>query len=131
MDSKNILVYIDYIILFSKSKEDHIRLIKKTFEAFKNAGLKINPKNCSFFRSEITFLGFVISPNGIATVPNKIETVKSWKCPMNQKELQRFIGFCGHYRQYVKNFAKNGKHTTGVVKGGCGSEMVYPTSASL
>ena len=72
----------------------------------RKAGLKLNPKKCSFAQNECVFLGHKISQRGIEPPPDKLEAVKSYPQPKNQKELKRFLSFMGWFRKFIENFSK-------------------------
>ena len=103
---KDMYVYIDDIIIFSSSVEEHIEKLQRVFERLRQCGLKLAPQKCDFLQSEISFLGFHISADGIHTDPEKISKVKEWKTPSNAKELSSFLGFAGYYRRFVKGFSR-------------------------
>ncbi|GBM28862.1 Retrovirus-related Pol polyprotein from transposon opus, partial [Araneus ventricosus] len=85
------LVYLDDIIIVGQ------RLQK--------ANLKLNPKKCRFFQKEVTYLGHVISAEGVKTDPGKIKAVVDWPRPDKIHDLRSFLGLCTYYRRFVKNFS--------------------------
>ena len=99
------LVYLDDIIVYSKSSSEHIDNLSQVFDCRRNAGLKINPQKCSLFKDQSIFLGHVVSARGIATDPSKLESVTNWPTPKNVKQVRGFIGLCSYYRKYIKSFA--------------------------
>jgi hypothetical protein len=99
------LVYLDDVIVVGKSFEEMVTNLRQVFDRLKAAGLKLKSKKCSLFAKQVTFLGHVISSNGVATDPSKIQNVKDWPVPTNVSELCSFLGLCGYYRRYIKNFS--------------------------
>ena len=100
------LLYLDDIIVFSKSFESHLQRLEHVFQRLKDHGLKLKPSKCTFFQSKVKYLGHVVSKEGIHTDPDKIETVQNWPIPVNVKSLRRFLGFTGFYRRFIKGYAK-------------------------
>ena len=99
------LVYLDDIIIFSKSFSDHITQLETVLSALQTAGLKVKPSKCQFLKQEVAFLGFVVSKSGLHADPRKIEAVMNWKTPTTLTALQTFLGFAGYYRRFVPNFS--------------------------
>ena len=100
------LIYLDDIIVYSSNVQEHISRLEAVFKRLADAGLKLKPSKCEFFKSEVKYLGHVVSADGIKTDPEKIEVVKNWPVPSNLHELQQYLGFVGFYRKFVKNFSK-------------------------
>ena len=69
-------------------------------------GLKLKPLKCELFKTSVTYLGHVVSEEGISVDPEKTSAVKNWKVPENVQELRQFLGFAGYYRQFIKDYAK-------------------------
>jgi len=99
------LVYLDDILIFSKDFDEHIERIKIIFEKIKQSGLKLAPSKCNFFLPEVSFLGHIVSKNGLHTDPSKISALKDWPFPSTVAEMRQFLGFVNYYRKFVKSFA--------------------------
>ena len=76
--------------------------MKAFFEKLKQAGLKLKPSKCEFFRQELTYLGHVVSKDGIQTNPKKVEATHKWLTPTNMTEVRSFLGFTNYYQQFIK-----------------------------
>ena len=70
------------------------------------AGLKLKPSKCEFFRDQLQYLGHIVSDKGIATDPKKIETILNWPRPKTVTDVRSFTGFTNYYRKYIKDYAK-------------------------
>ena len=77
------IIYLDDIIIFSRTPDDHITRLEGVFEKLAEAGLKLKPSKCEFFRSSLKYLGYIVSKEGIATDPRKIEAIHNWPHPKN------------------------------------------------
>ena len=111
------IVYLDDIIVFSDTKEEHLKRLEAVFQKLMAAGLKLKPTKCFFFRDEIEYLGHVVSGKGISTNPKKIEAVAKWPTPKTVYDVRSFLGFVGYYRRFIKNFSKITKPIREVITG--------------
>ena len=99
------LVYLDTIIIWASTFENHIHRLRLVFDHMRTAGLKLKPTKCHFLQKEVTFLGHVVSAEGTKTDPEKVKAVKKWPVPVNVKELQSFLGLAGYYRKFILGFS--------------------------
>ncbi|GFW35995.1 hypothetical protein TNCV_4928591 [Trichonephila clavipes] len=99
------LVYLDDIIIVGRSFEEHLKNIRRVLQKLKEANLKLSPSKCHLFLREVTYLGHIISEEGVRTDPDKISAVKDWNCPTDVHQLRSFLGLCTYYRKFVKNFS--------------------------
>ncbi|PIK62804.1 hypothetical protein BSL78_00255 [Apostichopus japonicus] len=106
---QSVLCYLDDILVYSKTFEDHLTNLQRVFDRLKQQGLKIKPSKCTFFQSEVTYLGHKVTRAGVMPSPDKIQAVKDWPAPRNVKELRSFLGFCSFYRRFVYNFSQTAK----------------------
>ena len=100
------LLYLDDIVVFSKSFEEHLTRLEAVFQRLHQAGLKLKTSKCHFFKQSIKYLGHIISAKGVHTDPDKISTVRDWPVPISAKELLSFLGFVGYYRRFIRNFSQ-------------------------
>lgn len=101
---KTLLIYIDDIILYSSSLNDHFEKLNEVLSRLKNTGLKLKSSKCEFIKDEVVYLGHVVCKDGIKPNPKVIESIKNWKVTESVKEVQRFLGLCNYYRQFVPKF---------------------------
>ena len=111
------IVYLDDIIIFSNTKEEHLNRLEAVFQKLCAAGLKLKPSKCFFFREDIEYLGHVVSGKGISTNPKKIEAVSKWPTPKTVYDVRSFLGFVGYYRRFIKNFSRITKPIREVITG--------------
>ena len=103
------LVYLDDIVVLGRSFEEHIQNLGQVFQRLRESGLRLKPSKCSFFKSEVQYLGHIISCDGVATDPEKTAKVAMWPVPASKKEVQQFIGFANYYRRFIKDFAQHAR----------------------
>lgn len=101
-----VLVFLDDIIVFSETLEDHEARLMKVLHRLKDYGLKLSPEKCRFFMSSVKYLGHVVDAHGVHTDPQKVSALKDWPRPVNREELKRFLGFAGYYRRFVEGYSK-------------------------
>lgn len=100
------LVYLDDVIVFGQTFQEEVQRLKKVFTRLREVKLLMNPKKCSFFCKEVTYLGHVVSSQGVDTDPKKISAVRDWPMPKNKTELRSFLGLCTYYRKFVQGFSR-------------------------
>ena len=100
------IIYLDDVIVFSKTPKEHIYRLRGVFHKLSLAGLKLKPKKCEFFKSKIAYLAHIVSAKGIETDPKKVEAVKNWTVPKTVTDVRSFLGFTNYYRQFIKDYAK-------------------------
>jgi len=105
LNLRDCLIYLDDIIIFSKDVNTMIARLDQVFCRLAEYNLKIKPSKCEFFKTRTTYLGHVVSADGIEADPVKIEAVKYWPTPKSVKQVRQFLGFVGYYRRFIKGFA--------------------------
>lgn len=98
--------YLDDILIYSDSLEEHQVHVEKVLEALKANGILLKPEKCEFHTQSTTYLGLIIEPNGIRMDPKKVETVQNWTTPKTVKDVQAFLGFANFYRRFIYGFSK-------------------------
>ena len=106
------MAYLDDIIIYSSTPEEHLQHIKTVFEKLRHAKLSMKRSKCHFFTKEIQYLEHILGMEGIRPVPAKTEAIKAMHSPVNPKQVRAFLGLVGYYRKFIKNFAKIAKPLT-------------------
>ncbi|GBN99165.1 Retrovirus-related Pol polyprotein from transposon 297, partial [Araneus ventricosus] len=99
--SEACLVYLDDIIIAGRTFEEHLHNIRKVFQSLQKANLKLSPKKCRFFRKEVSYLGYIISADGVKIDPEKTKAVVDWPRPETVHDLRSFLGLCTYYRRFA------------------------------
>lgn len=100
------MVYLDDILIYSRSFEDHLSALGEDFTRIGTAGLRLNARKCHLAQDHVVFLGHVISAEGLRLDPKNTEKVKSWPVPRSATEVCAFLGLCSYYRRFVRSFAQ-------------------------
>lgn len=110
------MVYIDDIIIYSKSFEEHLQHIQQVFERLQAAGYKLKADKCRFCMKELPFLGHIVGVHGVKVDPKKVETVKQFPIPEDLKGVRSFLGMTSYYRRFIKGFAQRAVPLTQLLK---------------
>lgn len=103
---ETVLLYLDDVIIYSKSYEDHLKHLAEVFQVLIKHGLKIKPSKCYLLKPEVKYLGHVVSSEGVKPDPEKIAAVRNWPTPTTLKEVRSFLSFAGYYRRFIPHFAQ-------------------------
>ncbi|GKE40595.1 putative reverse transcriptase domain-containing protein, partial [Tanacetum coccineum] len=109
---KFMIVFIDDILIYSKTQEEHVKHLRLVLELLKKEKLYAKFSKCEFWLREVQFLGHVIHGNEIHVDRSKIKAVKNWKAPRTPSEVCSFLGLVGYYRRFIENFSKIAKSLT-------------------
>ena len=104
--------YLDDIIIFSKTEEEHLQHLEEIFIRLRKFGLKMKREKCSFFKKHIQYLGHLVSENGFEPLPEKLESIRKMPAPRTAKEVKQFLGLIGYYRKFVPRFADISRPST-------------------
>ncbi len=106
---KSCLLYLDDIISHATTFDGAINRLEEVFQRLKDANLKVGPDKCHLFQKKVTYLGHVVSEDGIATDESKISAVVTWPTPENLTETRSWLGFTSYYRRFIKGYAEIAK----------------------
>lgn len=112
LNMKICVIYLDDLIIFSDSFEQHLERLDTVLTRLRQCNLKLSAEKCYFLQERVKFLGHTVSSQGIETDPDKIEKIKNWPRPTNADELRSYVAFTGYYRRFVKDFSKITKPLT-------------------
>ena len=106
MSLKWCIIYLDDIIVFSKTPEEHIERLRGVFKKLSVMGLRLKLNKCEFFKSKITYLGHIVSNDGIETEKKKVTTIQEWPIPKTVTEVRNFLGFTNYYHKSIPKYAQ-------------------------
>ncbi|WVZ89939.1 hypothetical protein U9M48_036284 [Paspalum notatum var. saurae] len=109
---KFVVVFIDDILIYSKSEEEHKEHLRIVLTRLREHKLYAKFSKCAFWLKEVSFLGHILSEKGVAVDPSKVEDVLNWKQPETVIEIRSFLGLAGYYRRFIKDFSKTPKLMT-------------------
>lgn len=115
---KHVLVFMDDVLIYSKSLEEHVLHLTQVFQILDNHHFLVKLSKCEFAKQELDYLGHTISIQGVATEPTKIQAIAKWPVPSTVKELRGFLGLTGYYRRFIKHYGILSKPLTALLKKG-------------
>jgi hypothetical protein len=115
---KFFMVFIDDILVYSKSTEDHEEHLRVVLQRLRGHQLYAKFSKCEFWINEVPFMGHVISSEGITVDPSKVRDILDWELPKSVHQVQSFLGLAGYYRRFILNFSKISKPITELLKKG-------------
>ena len=115
---KNVLIYLDDILIFGKDFEEHYNNLREVLDRLRKAKLKLSPKKCHLLKSTVTYLGHVINNGEIRPDPEKTKLIDTYPVPKNIKEVRSFVSLASYYRKFVRNFAQIAKPLTCLLEKG-------------
>jgi len=102
---ENVIIYIDDLLIFGKTKEEHDNTLTEVLKRIEGANLSLNKNKCQFTQQKISFLGYLIESGTVRPDPSRIGPILDFPSPKNAKALQRFIGIAVYYSKYIKDFS--------------------------
>ena len=99
------LAYLDDVIIFSETAEQHLKHIQIVLTRLKQANLKLKKSKCTFFKKELHYLGHLLTTDGIKFQTEKMKAISEMKPPTNEKGVREFLGMVGYYRKFISRFA--------------------------
>jgi hypothetical protein len=100
-----LLIYIDDVLVYSRSFEEHLEHLRIVFDRLRTTGLKLNVDKCVFSRKQVKYLGYLVSEKGVHPDKDKVVSITNFPCPQSVSELRRFIGMASYYRRFINRFA--------------------------
>lgn len=116
LQGERCFVYLDDIVVFASSLQEHEQKLSEVFERLQAHGLKVQPDKCEFLRKEVAYLGHIISNEGVKPNPEKVNSVRNFPTPKSCKDIKSFLGLAGYYRRFIPNFSKLTKPLTSLLK---------------
>lgn len=116
LQGNELFVYMDDIVIYAHSLQEHEIKFKRLMKRLEAANLKLQPDKCEFLHHEVGYLGHIISSNGVRPDPNKIRAIQNFPSPRTQKNIKQFLGLAGYYRRFIPNFSKTAKPLTDLLK---------------
>lgn len=113
---QGVVVYIDDILIYSKTMEEHQRLVTEVLRRLATHNLAAAADKCVFHVHEVEFLGYIIGQDGIAMSKDKVEAIRNWEPPRSVKDVQAFLGFANFYRRFIEGFSRVAKPLTDLTK---------------
>ena len=111
------IIYLDDVVVYAPTVKEHLKRLGAVFQKLKEAGLKLKPSKCQLFKKSISYLGHVVSEEGVRTDPKKIEAVQKWARPHNVHTVRRFLEFVNYYRKFIKDYSKIARPLYNLISG--------------
>ena len=124
------VAYLDDILVFTKTRDSHTKALRNIFERLRRSELYVKPSKCQFYRREVEFLGFILTPDGVKMDNTRVEAIQNWEEPTTFREVQVFLGFCNFYRRFIKRYSLITLPLTSMMKGSKNGKKPGPVQLS-
>jgi len=128
---KFVIVFIDDILIYSKNEEKHAKHLAAVLRLLREHQLYAKLSKFNFFKTEVHYMGHVVSKEGIAVDPGKIRAIMEWETPKNMDEVRSFMGLAGYYKRFIKNFSHIAYPLTSLQRKGKKFERIKEWTASF
>jgi hypothetical protein len=128
---KFVVVFIDDILVYSRSEEEHEEHLRLALQKLQENRLYAKLSKCEFWMKQVTFLGHIISKGGISVDPSKVQDVLSWNAPTSVDDIQSFLGLAEYYRRFIEGFSKISKPMTELLEKDKKFEWISACKASF
>jgi hypothetical protein len=115
---KFLVIYLDDLLIYSDPLAEHKRHVRMVLEKLRDADLYLKPSKCQFHVQEVTFLGYVIGPEGVKMDPAKVEAITAWPAPESVHDIRVFLGLANFYRRFIQDFSRVAAPITHLLKKG-------------
>lgn len=116
LQRNELFVYMDDIVVYARSIEEHEVKFNRLMKRLADANLKLQADKCEFLHKEVAYLGHIIGADGVRPDPNKIKAIQEFPVPRNSKNIKQFLGLTGYYRRFIPSFSKVAKPLTDLLK---------------
>jgi hypothetical protein len=106
---KILALYLNDIIVYAPTAEEHVRRLAVVLDRCRQAGLKLKAAKCELMKRSVHFLGHVVDADGVQTDPEKVDQVRAWAIPKSMTEVRAFLGLTSYYRRFIHNYAEKGQ----------------------
>ena len=117
MLNKGVLVYLDDILIYSKTEEEHLALLERVLQRLVDVNLKARRHKCHFFKEELRYLGHIVSKSGIKPDPTKVDAIRNWPTPQSITDVRSFLGLTNYFRKFIQGYALLTRPLTDLLKG--------------
>lgn len=112
IDEGHVIVYLDDILIFTDTLEEHRQIVRRVLEILRQNKLYLKPEKCEFEVNEVEYLGVIVGGGKVRMDPKKVESVRAWREPTKKREVQSFLGFCNFFRRFIRGFSGVAKPLT-------------------
>jgi hypothetical protein len=111
-----VLAYIDDLLVHTKTHDEQLQALGEAFQRLQKYNLKLNMDKCVFGASELPYLGFTLSANGVKPNTDKLQAIKDWPMPCTQRQVRQFLGMTNYFRHFIKNYSRIASHLSALTR---------------